>query len=72
MHKVGDKVFIYNREKSISEIGTVCKRYRRQKIVRYDVKLERGILLEYVSELDNAAFYLDQEKNQKFSKILNQ
>lgn len=67
----GDKVMIYNREKETHEIGKVVKTYVRSRIRRYDILLERDILLEGLTTDAHSNFFVDQEKSTKFYNQLN-
>lgn len=62
----GDLVLVYNREIKKNEVGTIINRYKREKVYRYDVKLERGILLEYVSTNHESNFFINEEMTNKF------
>lgn len=65
---VGDQVLIFNREKKSYEIGQVLLKYKRNKIRRYDVLLERGVRMDFLSTDPNNSFFIDEEKTLKFSK----
>lgn len=68
----GDSVFIYNRELQKNEVGSVIRRYKREKIYRYDVKLERGPILEFVSTNLESNFFINEEMTEKFFQRINQ
>lgn len=67
----GQKVFVFNREISEHELGTIQNRYKREKVYRYDVKLERGIILEYVSINPESNFFINEEMTNKFFQRIN-
>lgn len=68
---VGESVFVFNKEKHIYEIGIVQRRYKRQKVWRYDVLLERGHLLQFLCTNSRNIFYIDEEKTRKFFNQIN-
>jgi hypothetical protein len=67
----GQKVFIFNREIQKHELGEVLSRYKREKVYRYDVKLERGIVLEYVSTNPESIFFINSDMTNKFNQRIN-
>lgn len=59
---IGEQVVIYNREKQCREVGRIVNSYIRNKVRRYDVKLERSALpMEFVSTNKDAKYFIDQE-----------
>jgi hypothetical protein len=68
---IGDRVFVRNQEKQIWEIGSIVNSYRRDKIQRYDVQMERGIKLDFLSIHSYNIFYIDMEKTRQFFNKIN-
>jgi len=58
-------VIVYNNNKY--EIGIIIKKYRRNKTVKYDVVLERGVVLCGIGTSKNKNCYIDIDKSSKFA-----
>lgn len=64
---VGQPVAVFNREKKTHEMGVVTNTYVRQKVRRYDVLLERKILMEFLSINRDANYFINEELSNKMN-----
>jgi hypothetical protein len=65
MLKVNMKAIVSNR--GDKEVGTVIKRWRRKGVVFYNIKLERGYLMENVTCDSEKPYFLLEELSIKFN-----
>lgn len=68
---IGQKVFVYNREIEKNELGMILSRCKQEKVYRYDCRLERGVVLEFLSTNPESIFFINEEMTNRFFNRLN-
>ena len=66
MIKKNDRVVLENR--GAKEVGTVIKKYRRKDVIYYDIKTDRGVVLERVTADPNFPCHVNESLTIKYNQ----
>ena len=66
MIKKNDRVVLENR--GAKEVGTVIKKYRRKDVIYYDIKTDRGVVLERITADAGAPCYVNEPLTIKYNQ----
>ncbi len=68
MLKKDDKVILNNR--GVKEFGTITRKWRRREVTFFNVKTERGIVLEGITTNPSFPCFINEDLSNQFNKAL--